>query len=665
MILYALALLLPVLAQGGDLDGLLERIAAAKDKDLGVREPLIRELCARDDDASRRAALRLLDGEPQARVRTLLLEHLLPMPGLEQRMLAELERGEDVEPMAVAARWFVEHRGAEGAQLLVALHDEKIEVRIRTACLMALGRRPDPGKAFAERWRRLGNSSRLTVLASLRGLLAPVLTEVRKEAAASPHAGLQGEALVQLVREGDGDALATVRRLARGKSEPELVAPLFEALAAQATTRDLELMARMLAREPGRLAPVLRGLAPELLAREDVRAWVTGKGAGHARAEVRTLALSLATRLPADRVNAALAGFIDDERREIRRRALVLLAGLGDARAAEGLERELDKGADEDRAEALEALASLRGDDADFGKLLVRLGAEASPALRMTALELAADRGLRGVLPLLPALLQDRDWRLRATGIRVAMKVRDASSIPLLIQAMKREDGRLEADCRDALASLTRFYKNTAEEWERWWKEHAEGFELPPPAEEPVRSSADATQAEFYGIPIFSKRITFVLDTSGSMGERVGTGTTRIRVAREALKAALRRIPPDARVNVVFFDTVVRAYAKRLVEVGRELDQLVAFVDKAEPLGATNLWEALLAGFDDQAVDTLFVLSDGEPSAGEITDPELLGDEILRRNRLRRLRIHTVSVGLDSALLRRLAEASGGRAVRY
>jgi len=59
-------------------------------------------------------------------------------------------------------------------------------------------------------------------------------------------------------------------------------------------------------------------------------------------------------------------------------------------------------------------------------------------------------------------------------------------------------------------------------------------------------------------------------------------------------------------------------------------------------------------------VDTLFVLSDGQPSAGKETDPAVIRADVQRWNATRKLRIHTVSVGTDFEILRWLAQDSGG-----
>jgi len=62
--------------------------------------------------------------------------------------------------------------------------------------------------------------------------------------------------------------------------------------------------------------------------------------------------------------------------------------------------------------------------------------------------------------------------------------------------------------------------------------------------------------------------------------------------------------------------------------------------------------------------DTVYLLSDGHPSAGPIRRATELRDAVLRWNLGRAVRIHTVNVGDgDGRLLRPIAARSGGRYV--
>jgi Mg-chelatase subunit ChlD len=97
-----------------------------------------------------------------------------------------------------------------------------------------------------------------------------------------------------------------------------------------------------------------------------------------------------------------------------------------------------------------------------------------------------------------------------------------------------------------------------------------------------------------------------------------------------------------------------------------------SFADSRVPQGATNIYDALMKAFamagrgshDDAygvAVDTIFLLTDGQPTAGAIVQPGSILDEVRRINRLRRIKIHCIGIGdTDTSFLRTLAAESGG-----
>ncbi len=157
-----------------------------------------------------------------------------------------------------------------------------------------------------------------------------------------------------------------------------------------------------------------------------------------------------------------------------------------------------------------------------------------------------------------------------------------------------------------------------------------------------------------------------LLDVSGSMAAKVGTGgRTRLVLAKEALIQALTRFIRDTRFNIVFFHTRVRAWGKKLMwAVRANQEKAVRFVKSTLPTGPTNLYGALKAAFRDKDADTIYLLSDGSPTAGEVIDPAAIAKEVLSWNRTRRIVIHTISLGTSSPLLKRLAKETGGQYVR-
>jgi hypothetical protein len=99
----------------------------------------------------------------------------------------------------------------------------------------------------------------------------------------------------------------------------------------------------------------------------------------------------------------------------------------------------------------------------------------------------------------------------------------------------------------------------------------------------------------------------------------------------------------------------------------------VKFIEAMTPVGATNIHEALKRAFflvgtgaHDRnyklGADTIFFLSDGQPTRGDVLDPNRILAEVKRWNLLRRVKVHTVGVGQghDASFMRALADSSGG-----
>ncbi len=288
-------------------------------------------------------------------------------------------------------------------------------------------------------------------------------------------------------------------------------------------------------------------------------------------------------------------------------------------------------------------------------------------------------------------LLRDEEWRIRAAAMEALVRIPRKTAIPALIQSVSVEVGRLVDDAERSLASLTgRSFHGDAGLWKDWWQKNKETFEIGKVAE-PGVAAADPGSKEwkevpggvsFYGIQTRSNRILFVMDRSGSMNEPVGKAQTgpgsvkKIDAAKAQLKAAIAGLEDGDLFNIISYSADVSRWQKKMVEMSKRAQSKVTrHVDKEIVAnGGTNIHDALaeafrLAGIGamDRAyesnVDTIFFLTDGRPSVGEVQDPR----EILRRvkewNRLARIVVHTVGVGVDhdAAFLRRLAEENGGQ----
>ena len=123
--------------------------------------------------------------------------------------------------------------------------------------------------------------------------------------------------------------------------------------------------------------------------------------------------------------------------------------------------------------------------------------------------------------------------------------------------------------------------------------------------------------------------------------------------------------------HLVRFGTEVEAFRPRPVKNGSCTRRAaLAWFSKKRPGGRTNLFDALARALGEPAVDTIFVLTDGAPSAGEYRTRTGILMEVARRNRYRKAVIHTIEIGADRTgrrwrgFLADLARRNGGRSVR-
>lgn len=155
---------------------------------------------------------------------------------------------------------------------------------------------------------------------------------------------------------------------------------------------------------------------------------------------------------------------------------------------------------------------------------------------------------------------------------------------------------------------------------------------------------------------VVDKDLLLVLDTSGSMaGEK-------IRQAKAALRFVLNRLNPGDRFNVIAFSSAVDRFATSLQPVSAVPDAL-AFVDRLQAAGSTNINDALLAALamaDRERPTTIIFLTDGMPTVGEQRPARIL--ENVRDHAPTSVRLFVFGVGDDvnTTLLDGLATQNRG-----
>src|SRR5690606_38827116 len=116
--------------------------------------------------------------------------------------------------------------------------------------------------------------------------------------------------------------------------------------------------------------------------------------------------------------------------------------------------------------------------------------------------------------------------------------------------------------------------------------------------------------------------------------------------------------------NLIPFNGAFQPWQPRLVPATPAARAAArTFVEGLQAGGGTNIYDPLEAALLDPDVDTIYLLTDGDPSGGKFVLAEEILREVRRLNAARQVAIHTISIGGRSPLLRRLAEENGGRYV--
>jgi hypothetical protein len=270
--------------------------------------------------------------------------------------------------------------------------------------------------------------------------------------------------------------------------------------------------------------------------------------------------------------------------------------------------------------------------------------------------------------------LAHKTWTVPLVAARALASCGAKEGVKPLIDAMAKADGRLKNELDTALKAMTRTdMGGDASAWAEWWTANGEDFLAGRYNPSKPKRAPGAGRTTFFEMPVISRRLVIVVDRSKSMNEVPEKQTKRkIETARAEIKQLLASLPDGTRVNIVFFGDTVQSFAG----VTRALDAKVRrdaaeFVDKVEPEGRTNLYDAWdkalgLVGspetgsMREDGIDTIIIVSDGQPTVGFVTEPDVLVRRFTRENRYLRASVHTIAVGDVGTLMSKLADLNDG-----
>ncbi len=158
---------------------------------------------------------------------------------------------------------------------------------------------------------------------------------------------------------------------------------------------------------------------------------------------------------------------------------------------------------------------------------------------------------------------------------------------------------------------------------------------------------------------ILAKRITFVIDTSGSMmGERM-------KLARDSLKYCVQKLNARDEFNVVRFSTDVEAlFDKPQAASEGNVKKALEFVGNLEAIGGTAIDEAMTRALKDgegrgDRPHLVMFITDGHPTVGE-TDEAAIAANAKKLNHGSRVFTFGVGDDLNARLLDRIADEGQG-----
>ncbi len=296
------------------------------------------------------------------------------------------------------------------------------------------------------------------------------------------------------------------------------------------------------------------------------------------------------------------------------------------------------------RANAIEALARIDASayaatfstglhDPDGGVRCALLGAQ--PELYPTQVETTA-----------ATLLTDPDWRPRLQCVENLEPIQTLTAVDALVQASG--DGRpvVAAKATAQLQKLSGKKFTLKPQWELWWKEARATFQFPDGKEKASTPapSEHRTSATYHGIDIASDHVAFVLDKSGDMSKPATGGGSKDAQALAELKRALDHLQGGTfRFNVWTYGDETRRMEKQPIPLDDKSEKhALAWTEKVDCNGRKAIWDVLSAVVSDPDVDTVFLLSSGEPEVGLYVHWNRVCEQLADLNRFHKVVVHTV-----------------------
>jgi hypothetical protein len=250
-------------------------------------------------------------------------------------------------------------------------------------------------------------------------------------------------------------------------------------------------------------------------------------------------------------------------------------------------------------------------------------------------------------IALMRDLLKDKRPIVREVAAIAAGTHKTDALLKELVLLMREGNLRAKQKSYEALKSISgQDFGYAPDVWAKWVQDRTRGKLSETGA---FQGGERISVGTYYKFKIFSDRVLFIVDVSGSMNWP-DSHPNRIEVAKRELVKAIKSLNEKTLFNMATFAGHVAAWNSEGEVPATEANKKKAlkWIDRALlPRGATNTYAALMEGLEkNQEVDTVFFLSDGIPSTGAYEVPEEILIKLRYANRFRKVIFHTIAVVL-------------------
>lgn len=251
-------------------------------------------------------------------------------------------------------------------------------------------------------------------------------------------------------------------------------------------------------------------------------------------------------------------------------------------------------------------------------------------------------------------------------------------AVPHLVTGLRiasaEDPSRHTADFADALRLLTgQQFGQDPDRWLRWWQDSgpewlAQAVQLKKLPGESKPPADEATVAQYFGIPLQSMRVGFVIDGSGSMNDPLDDGRRCADAAIAEFENFLARYPDSGSMHLrIIVRDSQSPFDSAVVANQKNRKKALNYLRRFDFGPASAMYDILVEAQQDPEIDTLVFVSDGGGSWGSYAYPPHMLDGLQLAYERSGVRIHSVCVGKSAnkaRFMEQLAEMTSGRMER-